>query len=333
VGYFEKTVISLLGVCCVSLFTVAANRSQGKVYKSPKANFSDMAVGAPVIANSLIGSLKKNDSNKYEFITVKALSEKFTMLDYDFGSVLVDGAAVPRILVINMPRDIRKIRTTIDRKLIFFKTILPLILETNKDILQNRGRFLRIKAEIIKGGKASAVDRVWLAALTDSYDVSPDNFSEILRRVDIIPPSLALAQAAEESGWGTSRFALEGNALFGQYTFDTKYSLVPMGRDKGKDHKIRAFSSLLDAVKSYAHNLNTHRAYKKFRSMRQGLRRKGYEITGKKLAGALSSYSERGSKYVRTIQSIMSLNRLKNLDKAKVQRDFVVTGRRQQVNP
>jgi Bax protein len=103
-----------------------------------------------------------------------------------------------------------------------------------------------------------------------------------------------------------------------------------LSRDKGKDHKIRAFPSLLDAVMSYAQNLNTHKAYRKFRSIREGLRHKGYEITGGKLVGALTSYSERGHKYVRTIRLIMNLNRLKNLDKAQVQKDFVAMKSSQQ---
>ena len=330
---FEKTVIALLCVFCLSLFTIAANRSQSTAYKSPKASFVDAAIDAHSVASSRTGFYRDSDLSSHSFITVGALSHKFTALNYDFGNILDEGAAVPRILVVNMPRDIRKIKTPTDRKLVFFKTILPLVLETNKYILRDRKRFLRIKADIIKLGKASVVDRLWLAALSDSYNVKPDDFSELLRRVDIIPPSMALAQAAEESGWGTSRFVLEGNALFGQYTFDTKYSLVPLERDKGKGHNIRAFSSLLDAVRSYAHNLNTHRAYKNFRSKRQSLRRKGYEITGNKLVGTLTSYSERGGKYVSTIRSIINLNRLKNLDNAKIRRNFVVSGEWQQIKP
>jgi Bax protein len=321
---FEKIVIGLLGVCCASLVIVAANRSQGTAYKSPKATFVDVAVGVQFVESDLVDDPKDDGSDNYKHLTVGALSKTFTRLDYNFGDILDEGAAVPRILVVNMPRDIRKIKTPTNRKLVFFKTILPLVLETNKYILRDRKRLLRIKSEIIELGKASVVDRLWLAALSDSYNVNPDNVSEILRRVDIIPPSIALAQAAEESGWGTSRFVLEGNALFGQYTFDTEYSLVPMDREKGKEHSIRAFSSLLDAVRSYAHNLNTHNAYKKFRRVRQDLRRKGHEITGNRLVGTLTSYSERGGKYVLTIRSIMNLNRLEKLDKAKIQKDFVV---------
>ena len=332
-GRFEKIVIGILGFCCISLFTVAANRSQGTIYKSPKANFVDGDLRARLAVNNKTDPVEYNQPHTYEYLTVKALSKKFTTLDYDFDNILDQGAAVPRILVVNMPRDIRKIKIPADRKLVFFKTILPLVLETNKHILQDRRRVLRIKAEMVNTGNVSVVDRFWLAALSDSYKVSPDNFSEILHRVDIIPPSIALAQAAEESGWGTSRFVLEGNALFGQYTFDPNYSLIPMNRDKGKEHNIRAFSSLLDAVRSYARNLNTHRAYRKFRKARHALRGKGYEIEGNRLVGTLTSYSERGDKYVRTVQSIMDLNRLNNLDKAQVQRDFVFSGCPQQIGP
>ena len=330
---FEKTVLSLIGGSCISLFVIAADRSQGTVYKSPKANFVGPAISARTVPKELSSQINDNDPNGHKRLTVKALAKKFTVLDYDFDNILDEGAAVPRILVVNIPRDIKKIRTPADRKMVFFKTILPLVLEANNYILRDRKRLLRIKAEKATEGMVSVVDRLWLAVLSDIYKVESDNLSEMLRRVDVIPPSIALAQAAEESGWGTSRFAIEGNALFGQYTFETKHSLVPLSRDKGKDHNIRAFSSLLDAVRSYAHNLNTHKAYRKFRSMREGLRRKGYEITGSKLVGALTSYSERGHKYVRTIRLIMNVNRLKNLDKAKVQKDFIAMKPFQQNDP
>jgi Bax protein len=135
---------------------------------------------------------------------------------------------------------------------------------------------------------------------------------------------MALAQAAEESGWGTSRFVLEGNALFGQYTFGTKYSLIPRAREAGKEHSIKAFPSLLEAVRSYAHNLNTHRAYRKFRDKREILRQNKKEITGDKLIAQLTNYSERGDKYVSAIRAIINVNRLKKLDNKEIQSNFIV---------
>lgn len=330
---FEKTIIAFFGVCGISLLIVATNISHSTIYKSPKASFAKAAIGTDTALSNIFSSLKSNNTNAHEYLTVSALSEKFTTLDYDFENILNEGATVPRILVINMPRDIRKINTPADRKLVFFKTILPLVLEANKYILRDRARLLRIKNQKPKTGKVSVTDRLWLAGLFESYEVERDNISELLSRVDIIPPSIALAQAAEESGWGTSRFVLEGNALFGQYTSGTKYSLVPRDREKGKDHNIRAFATLLDAVRSYAQNLNTHRAYRKFRNARQLFRKNGYEIIGEKLVSELTSYSERGEKYVRTIRSIINLNRLKNLDKAKIQTDFIIREPSQQIEP
>jgi Bax protein len=205
-----------------------------------------------------------------------------------------------------------------ERKRIFFKTVLPLVLKANDEILKQRKRLLRIQAENTKISKLRAADRLWLAALSERYGVSRNNLSEMIRRADIIPPSLALAQAAEESGWGTSRFALEGNALFGQWTFDQKGGLVPKKRDKGKAHRVRAFTSLMDAVRAYVRNLNTHRAYRQFRRERQALRRAGRHLTGSDLTRTLTSYSERGNKYVRTIQLIIDSNQLQNLDKARL---------------
>lgn len=318
---FEKIIIGFLGVGCMSLFIVASNQSQSTVYKSPKAKFVKASIKFEMNPENL---LAHNNDRAFKHLTVNALARKFRLLDYDFSNIINEGASVPRILIVNLPSDIRKIRTPKERKLVFFKTILPLVLEVNKNILQDRSRVLRIRAQKTKTEKISAVDRLWLSALCERYEVERNNFSKILRRVDIIPPSIALAQAAEESGWGTSRFVLEGNALFGQYTFDTSYALVPRSRDKGKEHTIRAFKTLLDAVSSYARNLNTHKAYRGFRKKRQFLRRNGDKIAGDKLAIKLTSYSERGKKYVRTIQSIMRVNRLENLDNSKIQQDFLL---------
>ncbi len=320
---FEKIIIGFLGVCCISLIVVATNQSQSTVYKSPKAKFVKASIKFDMNPDNLFAHKKNKNDGVLEYLTVNALAKKFTLLNYDFGNIINEGASVPRILIVNMPRDIRKIRTPKIRKLVFFKTILPLVLEVNKNILQDRSRVLRIRARKTKTEKISVVDRLWLSALCERYEVERNNFSKILRRVDIIPPSIALAQAAEESGWGTSRFVLEGNALFGQYTFDTNYALVPRSRDKGKEHTIRAFKTLLDAVSSYALNLNTHRAYRGFREKRQLLRLNGDKIAGDKLAMKLIGYSERGRKYVRTIQSIMRENRLENLDNSKIQKDFL----------
>ncbi len=307
----------------VLLISVAIDFPSTKSYKSPKASFATTLLKNKGEAKDQSNIFTHSTSTNLKYLTAGSLSAKFSKLDYDLANVIDEGLAVPRVLVINMPREFNRIRVTADRKEIFLKTVLPLILMTNEEILKERKRLLRIMADKIESDQIPVVDKLWLAAISERYDIDIINLPELLRRVDIIPPSLALAQAAEESGWGTSRFAVEGNALFGQYTFQTSYVLTPKKREKGKEHNIQAFPSLLDAVRSYARNLNTHRAYRDFRNRRHTLRRIGQEITGTKLVPKLKSYSERGEKYINTIKTIMKSNRLNKLDKPIVQESFL----------
>ncbi len=317
---FDRAIIGLMGLCTVSLFAVAMNAPVSTIPQSPKASFSfvDTDMDTSAGSTSTIAAIRAIKSKNNKHLTVGSLSETFSTLEYNLEAVGDEGVSVPRVFVVNMPQDMPHIQMPAERKRIFFKTVLPLVLKINDDILHERKRLLRIKAEKVKTGKLAATDRLWLVALSERYKVARDNLTEMIRRTDIIPPSLALAQAAEESGWGTSRFALEGNALFGQWTFATKGHLVPKNRDEGKAHKIKAFTSLLEAVRAYVLNLNTHKAYKQFRRERQALRRSGKDLTGAGLVRTLSSYSERGNKYIRTIQSIMDGNQLQNLDKARL---------------
>ena len=166
--------------------------------------------------------------------------------------------------------------------------------------------------------KLSAEDRLWLAVVEDRYKVVRGDLGALELGMDIIPPSLALAQAAEESGWGTSRFVVEGNALFGQWTDNKKNGLIPLGRVINHNYRIEAFQSLLDGVRAYARNLNTHRAYRSFRAGRSELRRSGKILSGQKLSLHLASYSERGENYIRSLQKIITSNSLEKFDHLKL---------------
>jgi len=123
-----------------------------------------------------------------------------------------------------------------------------------------------------RGFIAEAWGEAGIAALADRYDANPSDRSDLVGRVDVVPPSLAIAQAAEESGWGTSRFAVEANAVFGQWTFRKGAGVVPERRDPGKRHEVRSFEGLRQSVSAYMHNLNIHWAYKEFRRVRRELR-------------------------------------------------------------
>ena len=206
------------------------------------------------------------------------------------------------------------------KKQIFFRAIGPLALRSNELIMQDREKLLDL---LLKQDKLSAAERDWLNQLATNYGIDAAAYPDkneleeaLLPRVDIIPPSLVLAQAAEESGWGTSRFAATGNALFGQWTWGGD-GIRPEQQRGGKgDYKIAAFAAPLQSVQSHAKNLNTHSAYLQFRIQRAQLRADDKPITGHVLAGALTSYSERGQDYVKTLRSIISYNQLDAADNA-----------------
>lgn len=250
--------------------------------------------------------------------TAETVLATFERLGYDFALVRAGTIEVPPVYLSAMPAGMGDLPEPEVRKRIFFKTVLPLILRVNEDIRADRRRVRYIHQLTEAGRYVSGADRQWLARLMVRYDVADGNVDELLRRLDIIPPSLALAQAAEESGWGTSRFAREGNALFGQYTTATDGHLVPTGLEDRPGIRVQAFNRLLDSVHAYALNLNTHNAYRRFRDARAAMQTEGVTIDGVQLAKTLDRYSARGDAYVRTILSLIRGNELSTLDGARL---------------
>lgn len=245
------------------------------------------------------------------------LAQVAPALSYDLDAVVDGSAAVPQVFLAAIPQDLADVPETAERKALFFKSVLPLVLQVNKELLADRARLEMLKVEIDAGSTPAAVDRLWLAMMSDRYETERDDIDAILKHVDIIPPSMALAQAAAESGWGSSRFAKTGNALFGQWTY-AEGNLIPDDRDEGEQHMIRQFSSLMESVRGYARNLNTHRAYREFRALRADLRQKDKPLDGRVLIGELYRYSERGVDYVNEIRALISFNKLNRLDDARL---------------
>ena len=241
-------------------------------------------------------------------------------LAYDIARVRAGEHDVPNVFLAALPTDLAEVRIAAQRKDMFVAMILPLVLRENDEIAANRARLMDISARVSEDVKLPADDRLWLAAMAERYDTDPANLAELARRLDIVPPSLALAQAAEESGWGTSRFANEGNALFGQRTYGTD-GMAPQVIIQGRiaeTFRVRAYRDLGGAVRSYIHNLNTHPAYAQFRKERAKKRAADQSLTGHALAETLMRYSERGSDYVKTLQSLIRANRLNDFDKARL---------------
>ena len=193
------------------------------------------------------------------------------------------------------------------RKEAFINHIKPLIEQENKRLLQIRQKLLMVRYASV----VSEQDQSWLKRIAAKYDVN--NFSRenanhwklLFKRIDIVPVKLAVAQAANESGWGSSRFARQGKNLFGHWCFQKGCGIVPKKRNPGATHEVAKFSSFKQSIKRYMHNLNTGDVYKKLRDIRFAQREEGRELSSYELADGLKYYSERRDDYVRDIKSMI----------------------------
>lgn len=248
------------------------------------------------------------------------VEDYFAAMDYRLTRVREGGAKVPRVYLAALPSGMKKLAPTARRKALFIRAMLPLVLKANEEVRATRRRIETLRATLARHGKLSDSDHEWLLDVADRYRVGPVeslealNFERLLQRVDVVPPSLAITQSILESGWGTSRFARQGNALFGQRTWDAETpGLKPR---KADGFKVRAFETLGASVRAYIHNLNTTKAYAALRARRAEMRREDGRIDGYRLAGALQSYSEEGAKYVRKLRDLMAHNGLRAFDRA-----------------
>jgi Bax protein len=242
------------------------------------------------------------------------LQAAFDRIGFDLDAVAQGYISVPRVLLASLPPDLDRLDAMDARRVLFLRALLPVVLHVNDQIGADRQRLLTIRASMSRGETLSAEDVQWILSLADAYDQPDDDIDALLKKVDVIPPSLALAQAIEESGWGTSRIAREQNAIFGQF-----------GQGVAGDWDYRNFASLSEAVASYARNLNTHRAYREFRQARARMRAARGDIDSVDLAGALHHYSERGDDYVSTLRSIIRANALESFDAARLNLRSVAT--------
>ncbi len=209
------------------------------------------------------------------------------------------------------PPDFAAIQDVKERKAKFFAYLEPLASQVNAKVLEDRSRLLAIAES---KGAMSWWDRRFVAQLADRYRVDPGDLDTLLRRVDVVPISLLLAQAANESNWGRSRFATKGKALFGQWCFKPGCGMVPKGRPEGQTYEVRAFDTYRDSIRAYVHNLNTGDAYLDLRLLREQERNRLAAPQGLKLASGLSSYSTRREEYVKEIQSMIRFNKLDRFD-------------------
>ena len=236
----------------------------------------------------------------------------FNDLGYDLVGVRA-GQKVKPIYLTKLPKDLKTLGDTKLKRELFIKIVLPLILDENQKITEDREKLFKILSK-----KFNTVgERVWLKRRFKEYKIEDQDLAKLKMRMDIVPVSIAIAQAANESGWGTSRFALEGNALFGQWTWSKK-GISPKNKDPNQSHRILQFQILKASVRAYKNNLNTHKAYSEFREARAKLRQENKEINGLDLTKYLKNYASIGEKYVRILDDIIERNSLTDFDKANL---------------
>lgn len=216
--------------------------------------------------------------------------------------------------------DFSSITVVVERKQAFFDYLTPLISRQNNKVMARRERILGIKEELSKKNRVSNRSRKYVERMVNAYRFADqdlelaDQIDELLIRVDKIPPSMVLAQAATESAWGTSRFATTGNNFFGQWCFEEGCGNVPKRRGEGQTHEVAAFDDASDSIQSYFRNINTHRAYRGIRERRAALRAAGDAIVGLELIEGLISYSARGEDYIAELRQIILGNQLEQRD-------------------
>ena len=236
----------------------------------------------------------------------------FSDLEYTLEQVR-NGQQVKPIYFTKLPKDLKALGDTRKKKELFIQIVLPLILAENQKILEDREKLFKILEKSFN----TIGERVWLKRRFKEYKIDDSDLAELKTRMDIIPASLAIAQAAIESGWGTSRFALEGNALFGQWTWGKK-GIEPKDKDANKKFKILNFQILRASVRAYKNNLNTNNGYKEFREARALLRQNDEKISGLKLAKYLFRYAATGKEYTASLEKSIKINSLDDFDEAKL---------------
>ncbi len=296
------------------------NSSNQKLVQVLEGNFTDVEINdekngtdQDLVYQELYGEVTEEDSLE-SGVRLKAsvLYQLFEDTNYKLSDVRLNKIAKP-VEIGKLPYELKEIQSVKKRKELFIQIVLPLILEENNKILLDRKKLFAI----LNKNNNSKLDNEWLNKKFKQYGVSKKDIPTLKRRMDIIPPSMAIAQAAKETGWGTSRFALEGNALFGQWTYTDK-GIKPAAADAGTTHKVMMFNVLKSSVRAYARNLNTHRSYMKMRYVRAIQRDNNGKINSLELVKFLDNYAETGKEYTVILKKIIEQNNLIDFDDVKI---------------
>ena len=273
----------------------AAGAGQAQAQAQAVVNPANAIFNRPAVNKSLPGG-------------IEGVGRFFDQNGYRLESIR-RGALVPPVFARTLPRDMNN--SVPANKDVFIRLLLPLVLKANAEVAMER-------AIILNSGYSGPIPQapVEIQAIAAKYDIQ-SNTTNLLQRVDVLPPSLILAQAGLESGWGTSRYVQQGNALFGQRVWDASQpGMTPNARDADATHRVRTFTSLEESIRSYLRNLNMNNAYLELRRTRASYRAAGRPVTALELIPRLQYYSEDPAYYLGTLNRIVSDSRLTDFDRA-----------------
>lgn len=309
-------ILALMGYFGTSLF-------DSKDVNLKQDNLTNKALASPKEAKQVIKEVqeaKKVEQEPFTSIAYDSYKDWERLLEEYNYNINQESVKVPRFKVEKFPEDISQITDIAKKKKLFLSITLIGAYYANQELLEDRRKLKSIAKEYSNSQTINAEDKEWIDQLKKKYSVKGDNLKEsldlLLSKVDIIPLSLVLAQAACESGWGTSRFTRVANNIFGEWTFSKEVAgVVPKDRPVNATYKIRKFDTIEASIKSYINNLNSHYAYEELWKIRTSLRDKGEELDSLKLAEGLVNYSQRRELYIKELQEIIEYNNLQKLDR------------------
>ena len=246
-------------------------------------------------------------------MSASTIEELFKDNGYDLDTVKKTKLVNVGNQLTKLPKELKNIESPKKRKKLFIKIVLPLIIEENLKIRFDRKKLF----EILNKNNTSSRDKAWVELKFKQYGIKNNDLAKLKIRMDEIPVSLAIAQAAKETGWGSSRFAQEGNALFGQWTWSGE-GIKPLEVEKDKKHKVAKFKILKASVRAYQRNLNTHKSYREFRKVRAELRDDNKKLNSLELANYLKSYAATGQEYVKILKKIIKQNSVTDFDEVRL---------------
>ena len=252
-----------------------------------------------------------------ERLSTNDLIKVFEKNNYKYENI-IKYKKVPNIYISSLPNDFSKVSSS-KKKSLFIRSLLPLIIKENEKIISLNKRIRLLQS---KFNQINRKDAVWLKNNLIAYKTDTMRIEELLMKVDIIPVSIALAQAAIESGWGTSRFSIEGNALYGQWSWKKGSGIIPKERKKDEKYEVKSFLSLGSSVESYMKNLNTHPNYENFRINRALLRSHNMSISGLKLYKYLNDYAA-NDMYAEILFNVIEKNNLDQFENISIH--FIMT--------